>query len=110
MIDFAQARIERPELTGRLALGFDQGSVVLLADAGFGKTIALEQALANRNGPAIWLRAGRSDRDPGRLVARLVEAVRVELPGVAEDHAERLTTAVEPLDPESVARRPGGGP
>ncbi len=37
-------------------------------------------------------------------MGRLVDAVRAELPGVAEDHAERLAGAVEPLDTEAVAR------
>lgn len=104
MIEVAETRIERPELTGRLTHSLDRGSVILVADAGFGKTTALEQALAQAGGPAVWLRTAPTDRDPGRLVGRLVEAVRVELPGVAEDHAERLATAIEPIDAETVAR------
>ncbi len=104
MIEVTQTRIERPELTGRLASRLQRGSVILVADAGFGKTTALEQALAERGGSAVWVRATRTDRDPGRLVRRLVEAIRAELPGVAEDYAERLSAAVEPVDPESVAR------
>ena len=40
----AQARIERPELTQRLAAGLDSGSVVVLAGAGFGKPTAIEDA------------------------------------------------------------------
>lgn len=103
MIDLAQARIERAELTRRLELGLDQGSVILLADAGFGKTTALEQALTLRGDTVVWLRAAHADRDPGRLVARLVERLRARLPGVAEDHADRLARAIEPLDVQAVA-------
>jgi hypothetical protein len=61
-----EARIERNELSIRLTRGLDQGSVVLLADAGFGKTSALEQALAAWSGTAIWLHPTHADRDPGR--------------------------------------------
>jgi ATP/maltotriose-dependent transcriptional regulator MalT/DNA-binding SARP family transcriptional activator len=104
MIEVTQTRIDRPELTGRLAEGLERGSVILIADAGFGKTTALEQTLAERGGSSVWVRAARTDRDPGRLVRRLVEGIRTELPGVAEDHAERLAGATDPLDPESVAR------
>ena len=78
--------------------------MILLADAGFGKTTALEQALALRTGPAVWLRMARTDHDPGRLVGRLLEAVRAELPGVADEHAERLAAAIEPIDSEAVSR------
>jgi DNA-binding SARP family transcriptional activator/tetratricopeptide (TPR) repeat protein len=102
--ELAQTRIERPELTTRLAASLDRGSVVLVADAGFGKTTALEQALARRAGSSVWLRIARPDRDPGQLVGRLVEAIRVELPGVAEDYAARLAAAIEPVDAEAVAR------
>lgn len=104
MIDFALARIERPELTRRLMLGLDQGSVMLIADAGFGKTTAFEQALNRHGGPAVRLHATRADRDPGRLIARLVDGVRAALPGAAEDHADRLARAFEPLDAEAVAQ------
>ena len=104
MIAFAQPRIERAELTRRLDLGLDRGSVVLVADAGFGKTTALELALSRRGDPAVWLRATQADRDPGRLLARLVERMRAQLPGVAEDHADRLAQAVAPLDVQAVAQ------
>ncbi len=103
-MNFVQARIERAELDRRLAQGLDQGSVVLLADAGFGKTTALEQALGRRNGSAVWVRATAADRDPGRLVARLMERVRAQLPGVGEDHARRLARALDPLDARVVAQ------
>ncbi len=102
--EVAQTRIERPALTQRLADALDRGSVVLVADAGFGKTTALEQALGLRGGPAVWLHSARSDRDPGRLVGRLVDAIRRELPGTTEDYAERLAAALEPVDAEAVAR------
>ena len=105
VMEVTRTRIERPELGERLRQSLDRGSVMLVADAGFGKTTALEQALADGASPTVvWLRAAPTDRDPGRLVARLVEAVRAEVPGVAEEYAERLGAAVDPIDAEDVAR------
>jgi ATP/maltotriose-dependent transcriptional regulator MalT len=81
MIEVAETRIERPELTGRLTHSLDRGSVILVADAGFGKTTALEQALAQRGGPTVWLRTARADRDPGRLVASAAGSGLSDRPG-----------------------------
>src|SRR5688500_17309846 len=104
MIDIAQARIERTELSDRLAAGIERGSVVLVADAGFGKTTALEAALSGRSDAAVWLRVPSAGRDPGRLVARLIDRVRGALPGVGQEQGERLARALEPIDPRDVAR------
>jgi DNA-binding SARP family transcriptional activator/tetratricopeptide (TPR) repeat protein len=103
-IGVTETRIERPELTERLTDAIVRGSVLLVADAGFGKTTSLEQALERDGTRTVWLRATNADRDPGRLVARLVQALRAEIPGVADEHAERLAVAAEPIDPEAVAR------
>ena len=103
MMEVTQTRIDRPELAARLAAGLDRGSVLLMADAGFGKTTALEQALARREAAAVWLRVTPTDRDPGRLVARLVEGVRAKVPGVAENLAARLSTGLESVDPGAIA-------
>ena len=104
MIEVAEARLERAELTLKLRDGLDRGSVVMLADAGFGKTTALERALRDWPGTAIWLHATATDRDAGRLVARLVQQVRARLPGIAEDLGERLASAVEPIDASAMAQ------
>jgi DNA-binding SARP family transcriptional activator len=103
-LELTQARVQRVELGERLTASLDQGSVILVADAGFGKTTALEQALTHRGGPSAWLRTTRGDGDTGRLVGRLVDAVRLALPGLAEDYAERFAGAIEPLDAEEQAR------
>ncbi len=99
-----ETRVERPELTRRLTDGLEHGAVVLLADAGFGKTTALDGALAEWGRIAVWLRVTAPDRDPGRLVIRLAQGVRSRLPGVGEDQADRLTGAIEPVDVSAVAQ------
>src|SRR5918999_1763590 len=104
MIDFAQSRIERAELTRRLTDALNRGSVILLADAGFGKTTALDDALETIGWPAVWLRASALERDPGRMVARLVDGIRATLPGVGDEQSERLARAIDPLDPHAIAQ------
>ncbi len=72
-LEVAQTRVARLELSERLAAGLDRGSVILVADAGFGKTTALEQAL-DAPGRADRLaahrprrcRSGQARRPPGR--------------------------------------------
>ena len=49
-------RLERPELATRIRGALQDGSVMLVADAGFGKTAALEQALGEST--AAWVRCG----------------------------------------------------
>ena len=100
----AQTRIDRPELTERLATALDTGSIVVLADAGFGKTTAVEDAVRLRGGAVVWVRTTRADRDPGRLLARLVGGLRAEVPGIAEQYADRIAGALDPLDAITVAQ------
>lgn len=99
----AHVRIARPGLAERLNGALDSGSVVLTAGAGCGKTIALEQALALRTSPSVWLRCLPADRDPGTLLRRLVTGVRQVAPGAADLVAERLETAQERIDARELA-------
>jgi ATP/maltotriose-dependent transcriptional regulator MalT len=74
--------------------------VVVVADAGFGKTSALEQALTGGELDAAWVRCGDAAEDAGRLVGLVVDAVRAAVPGAADLLAERLATTREPVDPQ----------
>jgi ATP/maltotriose-dependent transcriptional regulator MalT/DNA-binding SARP family transcriptional activator len=94
----AQVRVARPGLAERLNRALDSGSVVLTAGAGCGKTIALEQALALRPAPSVWLRCLPADRDPGRLLRRLVQLVSEVAPGAVDLLAERLAMAQEQVN------------
>src|SRR4051812_14691333 len=91
-------RLERPELATRIRGALQDGSVILVADAGFGKTAALEQALDDTT--AAWVRCGDAGGDPGRLLALIIGALRTALPGSADVIAERLVAAREPVDPQ----------
>jgi LuxR family transcriptional regulator, maltose regulon positive regulatory protein len=101
--DVAAGAIERADLTNRILAALDAGSLLLVADAGFGKTTALTQALRAGGFDTAWVRCGDGRGDAGRLLELVVEAVRTALPGSADTLAERLAGAQEPVDPELAA-------
>src|SRR5215208_1421093 len=91
-------RLPRPALTARLAEALERGAVVLAAGAGFGKTMALEEAFAGRPGAVAWVRCSPSHRDAGLLLEEIVGAVREAAPGAVNVLDERLAGGVEPVD------------
>ncbi|HEX3974790.1 MAG TPA: BTAD domain-containing putative transcriptional regulator [Solirubrobacteraceae bacterium] len=101
--DIATGAMDRAGLSARIADALGAGSVLLIADAGFGKTTALRQALQRGGLRAAWVRCGDAGGDPGRLLGLIVEALRMTLPGAADALAERLAAAREPIDPEAAA-------
>ncbi len=74
-----------------------------MAGAGYGKTVALAQALARGRRNAAWLSCQGAGADPGRLLGRVVEAVRTAMPGSVDVLAQRLAAARERVDPEAAA-------
>ena len=76
--------LPRTALAARIADALDRGAVVLEAGAGFGKTLALEQALAARGGAAAWLRCAPPHRDAGRLLEYVVAGLREAAPGTSD--------------------------
>ena len=99
----AHVRIARPGIAERLNRALDSGSIVLTAGAGCGKTIALEQALALRPALSVWVRCRPADRDPGRMLRRLVGMLSKVAPGAVDLLAERLAMAQERVDPRAAA-------
>ena len=102
------ARARRGSPRTPRARSSDQGrppgsSLLLVADAGSGKTAALEQGLEGTT--AAWVRCADAAGDPGRLLALILEALRTALPGSSDVVAERLTSAREPVDPQLASRR-----
>jgi ATP/maltotriose-dependent transcriptional regulator MalT/DNA-binding SARP family transcriptional activator len=96
--------IARPFLSERLNRALDQGSLVLVAGAGYGKTVALDEALAARSVASAWIRCSDSDRDPGHLVRRIVAAVQATAPGSVDVLAEQLAAAQQQVDAQGVTR------
>jgi LuxR family transcriptional regulator, maltose regulon positive regulatory protein len=69
-------QVARKSLMERLLAGLDRKCTLIAAPAGFGKSTAAAE-LARRSGwPAAWLSLDRSDNDPVRWGAYLVQAVR----------------------------------
>lgn len=90
-------------MTRLLSAALDRGSVFLIAPAGAGKTMALEEALAERPGAIARVKCTPLDRDAGRLLHHLVDVLRAAAPGSADVVAEMLAGAVGPVDPGAVA-------
>jgi ATP/maltotriose-dependent transcriptional regulator MalT/DNA-binding SARP family transcriptional activator len=95
--------LERADLRARIRTALDRGSLLLVADAGFGKTTALRDALATYGRDAAWVRCGDAAGDAGRLVELIIESIRRTLPGAVDVLADRMTAAREPVDPEQAA-------
>src|SRR5436305_10974324 len=95
--------IERADVGARIASALEQGSLLVIAGAGYGKTTALRQALDRSRVAAAWVRCGDAGGDAGRLVSLLVEAVSSAMAGAADALAEQLATAGDPVDPERAA-------
>src|SRR4051794_15653215 len=90
--------LPRTRLTARIADALDGGAVLLMAPAGYGKTVALTDALNERDSAAAWVPCTPADRDPGRLLQRLIAALAAAPPGVGEPIGERLAGAPAPID------------
>lgn len=102
--------VARPRLRQRLGAGLTARLLLVSAPAGFGKTTLLVDWLASlETGDdgvrATWLSLDPGDNDPARFWRYLVAALRMAVPGVAEDtlallgdsqtpRAEALLTAV----------------
>jgi ATP/maltotriose-dependent transcriptional regulator MalT/DNA-binding SARP family transcriptional activator len=97
-ITLAAARIARPGLARRLGEAFDSGSVLLVAGAGYGKTMALEEAIERSGRRAVWLSCGDSGGDAGRLLMATMQELRGSLPGLVDVVGERMSAGLEPLD------------
>jgi DNA-binding SARP family transcriptional activator len=94
----APARIARPGLARTLGEAFDAGPVLLVAGAGYGKTMALEEALDACGRRAVWTSCGDSGGDAGRLLMAVMAGLRGAVPGLVDVVGERLSAGLEQLD------------
>jgi ATP/maltotriose-dependent transcriptional regulator MalT/DNA-binding SARP family transcriptional activator len=91
-------RIPRPVLARRLAGGLEAGSVLLVAGAGYGKTMALEEAIALAGRRAAWVPCRDAGGEAGRLLISALKELRAAVPGLADVLGDRLTAGLEPVD------------
>ena len=74
--------VPRPRLAGQLEAGLDQGTVLVCAPAGYGKTVLLaDWALAGQR-PVAWLSLDPGDNDPARFWRHAVAALDRVRPGI----------------------------
>ncbi|MEX2196665.1 MAG: BTAD domain-containing putative transcriptional regulator [Thermoleophilaceae bacterium] len=95
------ARIARDPLAGRLREAIDAGHLLLVAPAGYGKTTALEEAIAAPGAPALARIRCRGHGSAGQLLLALADALRGACPGLVDVVGERIAAGLEPLDPRS---------
>ena len=85
----APSRIARPRLAERLRSALRRGPLILCAEAGFGKTSALEEAVAEL--PLVaWVRCSEADRDAGRFLLHLIDRLADVAPGAVDVLSERV--------------------
>ena len=75
----------------------------LIAPAGCGKTIALEETLAGRPGDIARVRCTSADREAGRLLDHLVDVLCAAAPGTADALRESLALAFGPVSADESA-------
>ena len=78
--------------------------MLIVAGAGYGKSMALEEAIAVAGRRAVWLSCAEADGDAGRLLLTAVERLRAAVPGLADVVGDRLAAGVEPVDVRAAAR------
>ena len=103
--------IERPELLARAMRGLDDRLLVLLADAGYGKSTLLAQAAAQSELPVVWISCDAHVGSPSLLLSHLVAGLAERVPGfhVRQLRRSPLESGVEALArPPRAARRRGG--
>ena len=97
------ARLARPSLSRAIADGLDTAHVLLVAGAGYGKTVALEEAIELGGLRAVWVACGESGGEAGRLLLAVVDGLRAVVPGLADAVGDRLALGAEPVDAAGAA-------
>jgi LuxR family maltose regulon positive regulatory protein len=96
-------RIARPALARTISEALDAGAVLLVAGAGYGKTMALEEAITQRPRRTVWLSCRDAGGEAGRLLMGTVEGLRATVPGLTDVVGERLAASNEMVDVRTAA-------
>ena len=83
--------VARPRLSRALDSGWEASLTLVVAPAGYGKTVAVERWLAERGHAAAWVRADARDDDSTRLWSSLATAVERVRPGAGGDALAKLS-------------------
>jgi ATP/maltotriose-dependent transcriptional regulator MalT/DNA-binding SARP family transcriptional activator len=98
------AQLPRPQVAARMMRALDAGCLLVVAPAGYGKTLAVQQAVEQRGGVAVWHACRERDADGGRLIVGILEAVRRNVPGAADVLLDQLGEAGEAVDAATAAQ------
>src|SRR4051794_14091082 len=82
--------VARPRLSRALDSGGDASLTLVVAPAGYGKTVAVELWLAERRQAAAWVRADERDDDAIRLWSSVAAAVERVRPGAGTEALAEL--------------------
>jgi tetratricopeptide (TPR) repeat protein len=96
-------RIARPGLARTVGEALNAGSVLLVAGAGYGKTMALEDAISYSGRRTVWLSCRDAGGEAGRLLMGTIEGLRATVPGLTDVVGERLAASDEPVDVRTAA-------
>src|SRR4051812_15267289 len=103
-MNLGAAQLPRPHVAARMMRALDDGCLLVVAPAGYGKTLAVQQAVEERGGVAVWHACRDRDADGGRLIVAILEAVRRTVPGAADVLLDELGEAGEAVDPSIAAQ------
>jgi ATP/maltotriose-dependent transcriptional regulator MalT/DNA-binding SARP family transcriptional activator len=98
------AQLPRPLVAARMMRALDDGCLLVVAPAGYGKTLAVQQAVEQRGGDVVWHACRERDADGGRLIVGILEAVRRTVPGAADVLLDQLGEAGEPVEAATAAQ------
>ncbi len=82
--------LARPRLHDALTAGLGKQMTLVIAPAGYGKSVLLESWVATLDLPVAWVALHEHHNDPGVLVRSIVAAVRDALDEPVEDFDDRL--------------------
>lgn len=85
---FTASRQPRERLTRTVTEQLACGAALVVAPAGYGKTVLLAALVGESELPAVWLQLDESDNDPAAFMAALVEGIRLALPETGARLAE----------------------
>ena len=82
--------LTRPRLHRVLTAGLGKQMTLVIAPAGYGKSVLLESWAATVDLPVVWVALTEAHNDPGLLARSVIEAVGAALDEPVDDCADRL--------------------
>jgi LuxR family maltose regulon positive regulatory protein len=94
--------LARPRLHEALTAGLGKQMTLVIAPAGYGKSVLLESWAATVDLPVVWVALTEAHNDPGVLARSVIEAVGAALDEPVEDFADRLAFVTPSSAPQLI--------